>query len=192
MAFTLRDDLAPELYPLSWLIGTWHGFGVVGYEGIAERPMVHELTFDHDGGPYLRAVSTLWEADPDHPATVSHEQTGSAGYAALAKGTQWSTETQYWRPVASEQQQGGMRVELEVLAADPAGHLVEYVGAALGPRIDLASDAVISTRTAAPLTAATYMFGLVASDLLWVKEIAAFGQSLGPYGSGRLSRVEES
>lgn len=191
MAFSLRTDIAPELYPISWLLGTWHGFGVIAYDGIPERPVVHELSCDQDGGPYLRVTSTLWEADPELSAPTSHEQTGTAGYAALVKSTQWSTETQYWRPAAATQQTAGMRVELEVLAADPAGHLVEYVGAALGPRVDLASDAVISSRTAASLTAATYMFGLVQSDLLWVKEIAAFGHSLGPYGSGRLSRVED-
>ena len=31
MAFTLPDDLAPELYPLAWLAGTWRGYGILTY-----------------------------------------------------------------------------------------------------------------------------------------------------------------
>ena len=30
MAFSIPEDLAPELYPLAWLVGRWHGFGMVG------------------------------------------------------------------------------------------------------------------------------------------------------------------
>ena len=57
---------------------------------------------------------------------------------------------------------------------------------------DLATDAVIASSTAAELTGGTRMFGLVASDLLWVQELAALGHPLGTYASGRLSRVEEA
>lgn len=191
MSFTLHDDIAPELYPLSWLIGTWHGFGVLSYPSIPERSILNEVTFEHDGGPYLRAVSTLWEVEGEPTTEVNHEMAGAAGYAAFTKGTQWATETQYWRPVAAHATEGATRVELEVLVADPAGHLSLYVGAAQGPRIDIATDAVIATPTAAEMTASTRMYGLVASDLLWVQELAAFGQPLGTYASARLSRLDE-
>ncbi|MDN5557933.1 MAG: FABP family protein [Ruaniaceae bacterium] len=190
MSFALHADTAPELYPISWLLGTWHGFGVLGYVSIPERSILNEMTFEHDGGPYLRATSTIWEVDGDPVREVSHDTPGSDGYAAFRKGTLWSTETQYWRPVESHTTDGATRVELEVLAADPAGHLSLYVGAAQGPRIDLATDAVIAAPSSAELSGGTLMYGLVASDLLWVKELAAFGHSLGTYASARLSRVE--
>ena len=39
-SFTFSDDLAPELYPLAWLVGTWRGPGVLSYPGISERGIV--------------------------------------------------------------------------------------------------------------------------------------------------------
>src|SRR5659263_294808 len=82
MAFILRDDIAPELYPISWLVGTWHGYGMLGYQGIPERTIVNEVTFDHDGGPYLRSTSTLWLTDPELSGPVDHETTGAGGHLA--------------------------------------------------------------------------------------------------------------
>lgn len=190
MSFTFRDDIAPELFPLSWLLGTWRGFGILGYPTIPERSVLNEVVIDHDGGPYLHATSTLWEVDGEPARDVDHSTPGAEGWRAFTKGTQWSTETQYWRPVGSRDAAGGARVELEVLVSDPAGHLSLYVGAAQGPRIDLATDAVISAPSGVEVSSGTRMYGLVASDLLWVQELAAFGQPLGSYASARLSRIE--
>ena len=35
MKFIIPEGLAPEVYPLAWLVGRWHGEGVVGYPGMA-------------------------------------------------------------------------------------------------------------------------------------------------------------
>src|SRR5215213_9868590 len=59
MAFNLPDGLAPEAYPLAWLVGRWRGEGVVGYPGIEETAFTQDVVFDHDGGPYLRYTSTI-------------------------------------------------------------------------------------------------------------------------------------
>lgn len=191
MAFTLRDDLAPELWPLAWLVGTWRGFGLIGYPpDVEERTVVQEVTVDHDGGPYLRVVTTIWLADPELSGPVQPETSGAAGYRALVKDVLWSTETSYWRPVAAAPTEEGTRVELEVVCADPSGLLSLYLGAAEGPRISLATDAVVAAPRGAAGAAASRLYGLVDSDLLWVQELAAFGQPLGSYASGRLSRTE--
>lgn len=188
MAFTIPADLAPELYPLSWLLGVWRGFGMVGYLDIPQHSVVSEMVFDHDGGPYLRCTATLWLVDAELSGPVDHEMPGADGYRALVKDVQWATETQYWRPVGT-QRAGASVVDLEVLCADPAGMLSLYLGSAEGPRITLATDAVVSSPSAAQVSAATRMYGLVHSDLMWVQDLAAFGQPLGPYASGRLSRA---
>ncbi|HZK06034.1 MAG TPA: FABP family protein [Actinomycetaceae bacterium] len=190
MTFSIPDDLAPELYPLAWLLGRWQGFGMLGYEGIPERAIVNEMTVSHDGGPYLRATSTIWTTDGQLSGPVHHEMTGSEGYAFLVKDTQWSTETSYFRPVASVQDGPAAKVDLEVVTADPAGHLSLWLGAAQGPRIDIATDAVISAPSAAQVSASARMFGLVQSDLLWAWDLAAFGHELTSYASARLSRLE--
>lgn len=195
---TIPDDLAPECYPLAWLVGAWHGFGQLTYPGIEESAFVHDLTVDHDGGPYLRASSTIRLATGE----VNPEQSGTAGATGLDAGQIWATETQYWRPVPGAAHadaaaatpapgEGPAPTELEVLVANPAGHVSVYVGQVRGPRITLSTDAVVRTTSAAEMTGATLMYGLVQSDLMWAQDLAAFGHELQTYASGRLSRVED-
>jgi hypothetical protein len=59
-----------------------------------------------------------------------------------------------------------------------------------GPRIDLATDAVLRTANAKEYVAATRIYGLVDAHLLWAWDIAALGQDLRTHASGRLTRVE--
>ena len=194
--FTLPEGLAPEVYPLAWLVGSWRGYGVLAYPGIPEQPFVHEMTFDHDGGPYLRCTSTLWAVDLEHSSSVPQETPGAEGADLLAKAEVWATESAYWR--ASPDQpvgggngvsvEGGPRTAIEVLVAQPTGHVVVYVGDVRSARIDLVSDAVVRTAGASEVTAARRMYGLVNGELLWVEELAAFGHDLQSYASGRLSR----
>ena len=58
MPFTFPDGLAPEAYPLAWLVGHWRGEGVISYPDIPETTFVQDVVFDHDGGPYLRYEAT--------------------------------------------------------------------------------------------------------------------------------------
>jgi hypothetical protein len=195
--FTLPEGLAPEVYPLAWLVGSWRGYGVLAYPGIPEQPLVHEMTFDHDGGPYLRCTSTLWTVDAEHSSSVPQDTPGSVGADLLSAGAVWATETAYWRatppgagPAAGERAEGPPRTDIEVLVAQPTGHVVVYVGNIRSARIDIVSDAVVRTSSATNVTASSRMFGLVQGELLWVEELAAFGHELQSYASGRLSRQE--
>src|SRR5699024_11348892 len=56
------------------------------------------------------------------------------------------------------------RTELEVLLAEPSGHVSVYLGVAQGPRVQLATDLIARTATGAEMTAAQRMYGLVHSD----------------------------
>lgn len=178
MPFAFPEGLAPEVYPLAWLVGTWSGSGVIDHPAIGKKPFTQELTFDHDGGPYLRFESTLRVASGEPSDGVSS-----------AEDTVWSTETGYWR-VSTDRPEGldEDRHPIEVVVADAAGRMTLYVGAAGNGRIDLASDAMARTSTSSDVRASKRLYGLVEGRLLWIEELAAFGEPLRSYASGELDR----
>ena len=80
--------------------------------------------------------------------------------------------------------------DIEVTLVHPGGVAELYLGQVKGPRIDLATDAVLRTAGAKPYAAATRLYGLVDNHLLWAWDIAALGQDLRTHASGRLARVD--
>lgn len=173
--FTIPEGLAPEVYPLAWLVGTWRGTGTVAYPTIPETPVEQEVVVDHDGGPYLRWQVTTWvpAAEDDGDPRV------------------WGTETGYWRvPPERPADLPADRHPVELLLADPAGHLTLYAGVTGNGRIDLASDLIARTPDAAEVGAATRLLGSVHGELMWTWDIAAFGEPLQSYAAVRLQRVE--
>jgi THAP4-like, heme-binding beta-barrel domain len=221
MTFSLPDGLAPEAYPLAWLVGRWRGEGVVGYPGIEETAFTQDVVFTHDGGPYLAYTSTIrLIVVPDDAAELTSDDaglptaggvapesaagaagplggtgtgtgTGAGAGTGAAAGPVWSTESGYWR-VAPERPEGlpESQFPVEVLMADPSGHLALYVGTIGNGRVDLVSDLIARTATAAEVAAAKRLYGLVNGELMWAWDLAAFGHPMQTYASARLSRVE--
>ena len=103
----------------------------------------------------------------------------------------WASECGYWRvpPERPDDVPPG-RHPVELLVADPSGHVAVYVGAVGNGRIDLVSDLVARTATGAEVTAGRRLYGLVNGELMWAHDLAAFGQPLQSYASARLARVE--
>lgn len=201
----LPVGLPPELVPLSWLIGVWEGSGVLDYavgDESVTREFGHRMSFSHDGLPYLNYSSYTW-LEPEE-GSDSDEKTPLA------------TETGYWRlhrpqgdgdpgpgllpalsaaPFTDAESVETLRndaggFDIEVTLVHPGGVAELYLGQVAGPRIDLATDAVVHSETAKPYTAATRLYGLVENHLLWAWDIAALGQGLRTHASGRLARVE--
>ena len=212
--YELPVDLQSELVPLSWLIGVWEGSGILDYTVDGEnvtREFGHRISFSHDGLPHLNYSSYTW-LEPEAAADGSAEATGEAAAAARIP---LMTETGYWRLHRPQQAgdpgpgllpgvgpapfqtaeavetlrnaDGGF--DIEVSLVHPGGIVELYLGQVKGPRIDLATDAVLRTSGAKPYTAATRLYGLVDSHLLWAWDIAALGQDLRTHASGRLSRT---
>ncbi len=196
---SLNADAPAELAPLTWLIGVWEGTGVVHYDVAGETQTVefgHRLSFTHDGLPHLNYNSYTWLLDD---ALTPHV-----------------TETGYWRlsrPAADGDPGPGMLTgigprpfttasavetlrnaaggfDIEVSIVHPNGVSELYLGQVKDARIDLATDAVVRTARAKEYTAATRLYGLVDSHLLWAWDIAALGQQLATHASGRLARVD--
>ena len=171
------DPSTPEaLRPLAWLIGRWEGAGVLGHpvRGGTDVRFGQEVELSTDGRPFLHYTSRTWRLDEDGAVQEPLD-----------------VETGYWRPVgpALPQEGGGSAVELEVLLSHPTGVVEVYLGTARGPRVDLATDVVARTSTAAEYTAGRRMYGLVEGDLLWALDVAAGGHPMRSYASARLKRV---
>lgn len=192
MSFELPEDLAPELYPLAWLVGTWRGPGVLAYPDIPERPIVVDVDIAHDGGPYLAYSSTISLLDGALP-----DREESFDPASLEAGAIWSRESGFWRPASDGEAvpvmgapaDGPEPSGIEVLLAEASGHVSVHVGSAQGPRIDLVSHHVARTATASDVVAQRRMYGWVRGEIFFSIELAAFGHELQSYASGRLARA---
>jgi hypothetical protein len=213
--YEIPVGLPSELVPLSWLLGVWEGSGILDYTVNGEtvtREFGHRISFSHDGLQHLNYSSYTW-LEPE--AAAASGETQPVETAATAPAIPLMTETGYWR--LSRPQQAGdpgpgllpgvgeapfqtaeavetLRnadggFDIEVSLVHPGGIIELYLGQVKGPRIDLATDAIVQTSGAKPYAAATRLYGLVDSHLLWAWDIAALGEDLRTHASGRLSRV---
>jgi hypothetical protein len=195
----LDATLPPELVPLSWLLGVWEGTGVVNY-AVGEETRNHEfgqrVSFSHDGLPYLNYTSYTWLLDDNLTPLVTE-----TGYWRLSRPAADSDPGPAMLPATGpspypnadaveklRNENGGF--DIEVSLVHPTGINELYLGQVKGPRIDLATDAVMRTVMAKEYVAATRIYGLVEGHLLWAWDIAALGQDLRTHSSGRLARVD--
>lgn len=164
MPFELDPNLPTELAPLAWLVGSWEGAGVVGYPTIESANFGQEVDCWHDGRPFLHWSSKTWLLDE-----------------AGEKVRPLATESGFWRPTEDG--------EVELLLAHPTGFVEMYVGKAEPAKIELQTDAVVRSPSAKDYTAAQRMYGLVNSNLMWVMDMAAEGQSMQSHMSAELKRT---
>ena len=156
-----QPPLHPDLAPLAFLLGTWRGEGVGGYSTMESFRYGEEVTFRHNGKPFLAYAQRTWALDDSRPL---HAETG------------------YWRP----QPEGGV----ELVLAHPTGVVEIYYGTVAGTRIELATDVVARTRSAKEVNALTRLFGLVDGRLMYAVDMAAVGQAMQSHLSATLERVE--
>lgn len=206
--FDLPTDLPADLAPLSWLIGVWEGTGVIDYEVDDHRfagEFIHRVSFSHDGGTYLNYAASAWLLD-DSPASEEGERArtplvSEMGYWRLSRtATDAEAGPGLLPPLGApaartaddvemlRNSEGGFDIEVSIVHSDGVSEL--YLGAIRGPRIDVATDAVVRTAGAKVYAAATRMYGLVDGHLLWAWDIAALGRELSSHASARLARVD--
>jgi hypothetical protein len=169
MAFEIPTDLHPDLMPVSWLLGTWHGSGKGEYPTIEPYAFEQEAVFAHDGRSFLHYFSRTWITDD--------------GGERVGPG---ELETGFLR-VGSDAEDDGY--PLELLLAHPTGYAEVWYGLADGPRLTLATDIVARTSTAKDYTAGQRMYGLVEGDLMYACDMAAMDQPMQSHIWGRLARV---
>ncbi len=167
MAFTIPENLHPDLMPLAWLVGTWRGKGRGEYPNVEGFQFAQEVSFNHDGRAFLNYFSRSWIID-DNDEII--------------------------RPAASEV--GFWRIKeknvLEVLLAHNTGIAEGWVGLVQGAKIQLAMDQGYSSPTAKIVTAGSRLYGLVEGELFTSYDMAALGQTLQAHLWSSLERSSEN
>ncbi|MEU5051591.1 FABP family protein [Streptomyces sp. NPDC021096] len=164
-----RQDEAPAphelLAPLIGFLGTWTGRGIGGYPTLTEEfAYAQEVTFSHDGRPFLRYEARAWLLDADDtPLRPSARESG------------------WWRL-----QPDG---RVEALITQPTGVAEISVGRAGDGTVDLATHEVALTPTAKEVNATRRRYTLTDEDTLaFVHDLAAVGQPLQHHLSAQLRR----
>ncbi|WP_066066049.1 FABP family protein [Frankia sp. EI5c] len=181
MAGAAPHDLHPSLLPLAFLLGTWRGEGVGGYQGMDSFRYGQEITFASDGRPALGYVSHTWWADDPRDGREP--------------GSPLATETGFWRvqPPSTDPGPDGKADRspvVEVMLAHPFGIAEIYVGTVTGTRVELDSNVLIRTTTAREVSRSVRLYGLVeGGDLAYAIDMEAGGKPLQSHLSARLQRA---
>lgn len=160
----MEPEPHPDLEPLAFLLGEWEGSGVGGYPTIESFRFGQEMSFTHNGKPFLIYRSRTWRLDDEGNLL-----------------TPLATETGYWRARPGN--------EVEVTLAHPTGVVEIYVGTVAFHRVELHTDVVARTESAKEVTAGHRLYGLIGEDLGWAYDMAAVGQPLQSHLSAQLKRV---
>ncbi|MFJ5831954.1 FABP family protein [Streptomyces sp. NPDC093089] len=169
------DALAPEeppaphelLAPVAGLLGTWVGRGRGEYPTLAEEfAYEQEVTFSHDGRPFLHYEARAWIVDADGtPLRPAARESG------------------WWRMKPD----GGV----EALITQPTGIAEIMVGRAGDGAVDLATHTVALAPTAKHVEATRRRYTLADDGTLdFLHDLAAVGQPLRHHLSAQLRRED--
>jgi hypothetical protein len=167
----VAQDLHPSLLPLAFLVGTWRGEGVGGYEGMEGFRFGQEVVFSSSGRPALGYSSRTWWID--------EPRDGREYNSPLA------TEVGFWR-VQPDADHGSV---VEVMLAHPFGIAEVFVGDVRGTQIELKNNVVIRTATAREVVRSERLYGLIEhGDLAYAIDMEAEGKPLQSHLSAVLKR----
>jgi hypothetical protein len=160
-------ELDPLCEPLAPLIGVWRGEGLAQYPSLlGEFRYGQQITFAHDGRPFLVYEARAWLLNPS----------GQALRPA-------AREVGWWRMDEDE--------TIELVLAHMFGICEIYYGGRTGETAwELESATIARTDTARETTAAARLYGIVENgDLVYAEERALRGLPLKPHLSAQLKRI---
>ncbi|MGG8408179.1 FABP family protein [Streptomyces sp. 12297] len=141
-----------QLKPVLDLLGRWRGRGQGEYPTLEEGfRYEQEISFSHDGRPFLRYESRAWLVD-------------ASGTALRPSGR----ESGWWRVLPD--------ASLEVVLAHPTGIVETYTGRVTDAGIELATDHVALTPRAKEVTGMRRRYTLGDGTLSITQEMAAMGE----------------
>lgn len=159
------EGIDQSLIALGWLVGRWEGTGNgTDHEG-NDFEFEQRIEFAHNGGDYLYYASQTFLL-------------GEEGAEPVPLGM----ETGFWRPKED--------ASLEVVLASSEGWTEVLVGKIAVTRIDLLTDAVVRTESAAVAHASGQrLYGKVEGDLMYALDRSTADHELRPHMWARLKRV---
>ena len=169
MAFVIPEGLHQDLYPVAWMVGKWGGRGMGEWPGVEKFEFVQEVTFRHDGRPFLEYTSTTMIIDGDgNPIRPGASETG------------------YWRVKPN-------RV-IELVLAHSTGIAEGWLGriSEERPSIQLALDHAYIAPTAKKVDNGARLYGLVEGQLFTSYDMAAMGHELQAHIWSSLERQVEN
>ena len=164
MAFTIPEGLHQDLYPLAWLVGTWRGKGQGEYPSTKPFTFEQEVTFNHDGRPFLTYYSRSWLVQEESDELIPAAQ-----------------ETGFWRVKPNN--------VLEVILAHNTGIAEGWVGRFDVAKIQLVMDQGYSAPSAKLVTGGTRLYGLVEGELFYAYDMEAQGHQLQAHVWSTMERV---
>jgi hypothetical protein len=169
MAFVIPEGLHPDLYPVAWMVGKWGGKGMGEWPGVEKFEYVQEVTFRHDGRPFLEYSSKSWIIDSEG----NHIRPGAS-------------ESGYWRIKPN-------RV-IELVLAHSTGISEGWLGKISDdrPAIQLALDHAYVAPTAKEVNDGARLYGLVEGQLFTSYDMAAPGKELQAHLWSSLERQVEN
>ncbi len=187
--FEIPETVPLTLSPLAWMMGRWQGWGVL--TGEADKAVVQEIRGDIVGDQ-MRMITTIYagEATEDVPPELTAEQ----GLEKIKPGEVIREETLYWdvvSPLAAVPNDDESPRELRLTGSDTRGLSILWVGAAMGPRITLASDVIARAASAIEVDRMTRMYGLVGGELMWTADAVVGDEEAAVEITGRLMRVND-
>jgi hypothetical protein len=162
--FEIPENLHPDCGPVAWMLGTWRGNGHGDYPTIEPYQFGQELIFTHDGRPFFHYFSRSWVVDEE--GNKVREDALETGFLRC-------------RPEG----------KVELLLTHESGYVEIWYGDAEGGKLELATDAIVRTESAAEYTAGHRLYGNVEGDLLYANDVAAAGQAMQPRTWARLQRA---
>ncbi|HEY2765565.1 MAG TPA: FABP family protein [Pseudonocardiaceae bacterium] len=159
--------LHPQCESLAPLIGVWRGEGLAQYPSLlGEFPYGQQVTFAHDGRPFLIYEARSWLLSP----------TGEVLRPA-------AREVGWWR-----MDEDGT---IEVILAHMFGICeIWYGGATTDSSWELSTDAVFRSDSARETTEAARLYGILDDgQLAYVEERALRGLPMQPHLSAQLTRI---
>ena len=159
------EGMDPALTALGWLVGRWEGTGNgTDHEG-NDFEFEQRIEFSHNGGDYLFYASQTFLIDQDR-----------------AEPTPLGMETGFWKPKPD--------ASLEVVLASSEGWTEVLLGKIAVTRIDLLTDAVVRTESAAVShSSGQRLYGKVEGDLMYALDRSTGEHELRPHMWARLKRV---